>query len=193
MTIGELHERVISSEFPPYDPRLRAFMDEKGYEAYKTNRGHTYYLYLSRLVRELRPRRVVELGTDVGRSAAFIMTALPEDGELLTVELGSQPRCDLELFRDDPRLRIVHGSSIEPRVYQAVRDVDLLFIDTDHRYEQISEEWRVWRPRLAKNAVVALDDIHLNPGMDRFWSEIGFPKVDGGSDIHLSGWGILKP
>lgn len=192
-TAAELHERVIRSDFPPYDPRLGVFMDERGYEAYKTNTGHTYYLYLSRLVRELHPKRVVELGTDIGRSAAFIMTTLPAEAEFLTVEIGSQPRKDLELFRDDPRLRIVQGSSIEPRVYQPVRDVDLLFIDTDHTYGQISEEWRIWRPRLSPNAVVVLDDIHLNEGMDRFWNGIEFPKVDAGSFFHLSGWGLFVP
>lgn len=193
MTIYELHEKVVRSEFPAYDRRLAPFMDEAGYEAYKTNVGHTYYLYLARLVRELAPKRVVELGTDIGRSAAFMMMALGPDSELVTIEIGTQVRCDLSAFAGDPRLKIVVGSSIEPKIYQPVRDIDFLFVDTDHTFEQISEEWRIWSPRLRPGATVALDDIHLNEGMERFWNRITCPKVDCGSAIHLSGWGIFKP
>lgn len=192
MTVSELHERVLRSPFPQYDPRLSPFMDERGYEAYKTNTGHTYYLYLARLVREIAPRRIVELGTDIGRAAAFMMTQLPARSELITVEIGSQIRTDLAACQGDPRLKIVTGSSTDPRVYEPLTDIDLLFIDTDHLYEQISAEWRAYRGRLSKGAVVVFDDIHLNEGMERFWSELPEPKIDAGKDVHFSGWGLVS-
>jgi predicted O-methyltransferase YrrM len=193
MTIQELHEKILSSKCPPYDERLGAFMDEQGYERYKTNTGHTYYLYLAKLVREVRPGRVVELGTDIGRSGAFIMTQLGPEARFITIEAGCQRRRDLDLFMGDPRLKIVTGNSIDPEVYGPILDVDFLFIDTDHTYEQISKEWKAWSPRLAKGAVVAMDDIHLNEGMERFWNELDVPKVDCGREIHESGWGIAAP
>jgi predicted O-methyltransferase YrrM len=192
MNILELHERVLNSPFPPYDSRLSPFMDERGYEAYKSNTGHTYYLYLARLVRELAPKRLVELGTDIGRAAAFMMTQLPARSEFITVEIGSQPRTDLAACHGDPRLKIVTGSSTDPSVYEPLQDIDLLFIDTDHRYEQVSAEWQIYRGRLSKGAVVVFDDIHLNPGMEQFWAELPEPKVDAGKDIHFSGWGMFS-
>ncbi len=39
-----------------------------------------------RLIKKLRPRRVLELGTGIGASAAFIADALPEGGVLTTLE-----------------------------------------------------------------------------------------------------------
>lgn len=192
MNIQELHDLVLASPFPQYDPRLTPFMDEAGYEAYKTNTGHTYYLYLARLVRELRPRLVVELGTDIGRSAAFIMTQLRGDAEFVTIEIGSQPRTDLAACQGDPRLRIVEGGSLDPRVYGNLSSIDLLFIDTDHRYEQIFAEWGIYQERLSPGAVVVFDDIHLNEGMERFWAEVSGQKVDAGKDIHFSGWGLVS-
>lgn len=192
MNILELHDRVLASPFPPYDSRLSPFMDERGYEAYKTNTGHTYYLYLARLVRELAPKRLVELGTDIGRAAAFMTTQLPARSEFITVEIGRQLRTDLAACQGDPRLKIVEGSSTDPRIYETLRDIDLLFIDTDHRYEQVSAEWEAYQNRLSKGAVVVFDDIHLNEGMERFWKELPEPKIDAGRDIHFSGWGLLQ-
>lgn len=192
MNILELHNRVLAAPFPPYDSRLSPFMDERGYEAYKTNTGHTYYLYLARLVRELAPKRLVELGTDIGRASAFMMTQLPARSEFITVEIGSQVRTDLAACQGDPRLKIVEGSSTDPLIYEPLRDIDLLFIDTDHRYLQVAAEWEAYRNRLSKGAVVVFDDIHLNEGMERFWKELPDPKIDAGSEIHFSGWGLLQ-
>lgn len=193
MRIEELHERIEKAPPPPYDERLSGFMDARGYKDYEHNRGHTYYLYLAKLVRELRPHLAVELGTDIGRSAAFMMTQLGPDSKFVTVEIGTQIRTDLSLFSGDPRLEIVVGSSTEPRVYQPIRNVDFLFIDTDHTYEQVSAEWKIWVPRLSPGAIVAADDIHLNPGMEKWWNELACPKVDCGREIHISGWGIVQP
>lgn len=195
MKIDELHRKVMALEPLPYDPRLSAAISEEGYKRYRTNTGHTYYLYLQALVRILRPRLILELGTDIGRSAAFMMTALPLNSRLVTVELGPQPRTDLVPFAGDQRLSILHGDSRDLSVYGMldVRFIDLLYIDSDHNYEQVRAEWDLYRHFMAPGAVVAMDDIHLNPGMERFWNELPFTKVDAGRDIHVSGWGIFAP
>lgn len=36
--------------------------------------------------------------------------------------------------------------------------IDLLFIDADHNYEAVREDWRVWIPHVAEDGIVSLDD-----------------------------------
>jgi predicted O-methyltransferase YrrM len=193
--IQELHERVMlrARTQEPYDSRLSVCMSPEEYTRYHTNFGHTYYLYLKTIVRELAPRKVLELGTDIGRSTLFMMLALPKDSSLITVELHDKPRCDLSPFFDDPRLTIVQGDDLDLSIYKErdLSGIDLLYIDTNHDFDQISKEWELYRQFLAKDAIVILDDIHLNAGMDRFWESLSYPKVDGSRTIHFSGWGIF--
>ena len=70
--------------------------------------------------------------------------------------------------------------------------IDLMFIDTEHNYEQIAQEYALYGPFLRNGAMVVLDDIHLNDGMTRFWNEIPHPKVDTGDALHWSGFGIFQ-
>jgi len=195
MDILDVHRRVMELTPLPYDPRLQPAMSAKGYSDYRTNVGHTYYLYLSALVRILKPRKILELGTDIGRSAAFMMTALPESSMLITAEIGTHRRVDLALFQGDPRLKIIQGNDLDLGIYGTLdlSGIDLLYMDSDHTYEQVSREWELYRKFLSPGALVAMDDIHLNEGMERFWNSLPFPKVDAPRDVHFSGWGLVAP
>lgn len=195
MEIEALHRLAMEAEPPPYDPRLRVAMSAEQYLAYRTNTGHTYYLYLNALVRILQPKKILELGTDIGRSAAFMMVALPADSTLITVEIGTQIRTDLMPFQGDPRLKIVQGNDRELSIYGDIDlgGIDFLYIDSDHTYEQVSAEWDIYRHFLAPGALVVMDDIHLNEGLERFWNSLLCPKVDAPRTVHFSGWGILAP
>ncbi len=59
------------------------------------------------------------------------------------------------------------------------KDVDFLFIDGDHRYEGVSIDYGIYRPKV-KRGHIAFHDIHAKPKQDktklievpRFWSEI---------------------
>lgn len=55
-----------------------------------------------------------------------------------------------------------------------VGPVGLLFIDGDHEYESVREDWNAWYPHLAPGAVVAFDDYQTpkNPGVGRFVKEL---------------------
>ena len=193
--LAELDRKVKGAEVPAYDPRLAHIMDEAAYHHYAfQNVGHMYYVYLAKLVRKLRPRRVVELGTDIGRSALFMMTQLPAEAELWTVEVGPHEAIDLAPFRDDPRLHVVKGNDLDSQVIAQVGgEIDLLFIDTNHEFAQVAAEWLIYRDRLSAYGIAAFDDIHLNPGMERFWQGLEDPKHDCGNELHVSGFGLACP
>ncbi|MBS1707756.1 MAG: class I SAM-dependent methyltransferase [Armatimonadetes bacterium] len=174
----------------PYDHRIAPFADEATYRQRLEPGQDKYYHYLRGLVQVLQPKTVVELGTCQGGSALFMLLDLPEDGTLTTIDVAARPEF-LASCMDDPRLRLVEGSSTDPALPErlGLRDVDLLFVDTDHTCAQVAAELAKWLPLVRPGGVIAFDDVHMND-MDDFWDAFDLPKVDCGTQLHWSGFGV---
>lgn len=136
---------------------------------------------LAVMVAQLLPRRIVELGTGDGYTAARLMLILPEGGTLTCVNWPNPPSGDrpwryLEPWRADPRLDMVFGDTRDPAVVaRAPDDIDFLIIDSTHTAECAAEEWRLYRPKLAEGATVVCDDIDHND-MRSFWDALPYDK-----------------
>lgn len=191
--LRELHMLALDYSQIKYDHRYSAAMDEGQFNNLKTNIGCNYYLYLYNLVKLYKPSNIVELGTSIGRSAMFMMTALQKSSKLTTIEISSFMRTDLTHFIDDSRLTIVYGSDIDPATYDELDldNIDFLFIDAMHSYEHVNIEWSIYKRFLTNGALVVMDDIHLNDGMSKFWNDLEYDKIDTGKSIHFSGFGIF--
>jgi len=104
-------------------------------------------------------RRIVEFGTFSGYSALSMAAALPEDGQLFTLELDPDRAAFARGYMD----RSPHGSKIEILVGPALDSVarldgpfDLAFIDADKPgyvgyYEAVL-------PRLSERGLIAVDN-----------------------------------
>ncbi len=105
-------------------------------------------------------RRVVELGTATGWTAAAFVLADPAR-VVVSCDPNVQPGRDryLRLLRSSTRARIelVHAAGVEAAAMDA-REVDLLFIDSSHERQATIDEWHAWRPRLAPNGLVVFHD-----------------------------------
>jgi len=112
--------------------------------------------YLYRLVRELRPRTVVEIGRFRGGSTFLIAAAL-DDGVLHSydietrhgragAELDRQLSAALERYGFDDRvlLHVASSQSAEP----PADAIDVLFVDGDHREEGVRADFERWAPQL---------------------------------------------
>ena len=98
--------------------------------------GHIQGKLLELLVRMLRPRNILEIGTFTGYSALCMAAGLEEDGVLDTVEVDDE----LEEFAASFFRRSPHGQKIRQHVGSALDIVptlgytfDLVFIDGDKR------------------------------------------------------------
>ncbi len=193
MNLQDLYHHVITDPLYPYDERLGVAMTEDQYKAYPFNKGHTYYTFLNKLVRRLAPKKVLELGTSQGRSGLFMMTALPTESQRVTVDVGSFLRTDLAAFAYDERIKIVYGNDLDDAVAAEIgTGFDMVFSDSEHTYEHVVVEWEKYRHTFNDRAIVVMDDIHLNEGMERFWNSLKYEKIDTGADLHFSGFGILE-
>ncbi|WP_027005160.1 class I SAM-dependent methyltransferase [Conexibacter woesei] len=128
-------------------------------------------------------RRVVELGTATGWTAAALVLADPER-RVVSCDPVVQPNREryLDLLRAPDRARLtllaVDGADAAADGV-AEGPVDLLFVDSSHTRDATLQEWHAWRPRLAPGALVVFDD-HGHPD---------FPGVaEAVAELGLSGW-----
>lgn len=129
-----------------------------------------YYHFLAGLARLLDAKRIVEIGTFHGGSAKALSRGAPK-AEVVTVDIISRAS---GAFREFPNITQVIGDSTEPATARRVGGpADLVFIDSLHTYRQTKDNLRLY-----VGQYVVLDDIRLNDGMARLWSEI-----PGGVDV----------
>ncbi|MBI4464229.1 MAG: class I SAM-dependent methyltransferase [Acidobacteria bacterium] len=115
----------------------------------------TDLILMQELIAKLRPTRIVETGTYLGRTAIFyasILHLLGMDGHVVSVDIRIHPeaRSHIEAspFRD--RIHLIEGDSNSESVHQQLqnrlRDQDnvLVCLDSDHSYAHTLAELRLF-------------------------------------------------
>jgi predicted O-methyltransferase YrrM len=133
-----------------------------------------------RIVRELRPRTCLELGTAFGMSAAYQAAALELEGVGRVVTLDAEPRvvaiaratlADLGLAsRVEQREGAIEDILVN--VAAEIAPVDYAFMDAEHTESATVSAFETMLPHLADGAVVVVDDVNLNDEMRRAWESI---------------------
>jgi len=134
---------------------------------------------LFQLIRHLRPRNVLELGTSVGMSALYMASAAAENesGTVVTLE-GADALAEIasESFEraDLSNVEIVRGAFRDTlsAVLENRAAFDFAFIDGHHDEIATKQYWNAVASALSNGSVVVFDDIHWSAGMEQAWSEI---------------------
>lgn len=98
--------------------------------------GHFQGRILKMLVRMIRPKHVLEIGTFAGYSALCLAEGLPEDGHVHTIEIDDELECFIrDQLAQSPlseRITLHIGDALDiiPHMNQSF---DLVFIDADKR------------------------------------------------------------
>jgi len=154
-------------------------------------------LGLAEIVANLKPRRVLEIGT-AGGGTLFIWCRLAsDDATVISVDLpggpfgGGYPMWRAVLYRyfrkPQQKLHLIRGDSHDPRTLEKVEkilegeELDFLFIDADHTYEGVRRDFEMYSPLVRRGGVVAFHDIvphdrahdpYGQVGVPKFWNEI---------------------
>jgi predicted O-methyltransferase YrrM len=146
----------------------------------------------------LQPESVLELGTCVGVSAAYIGAALELNGHgrLVTLEGGTslvqRSQHTLEELGLDGRVTVVHGpfgQTLEPTL-QELGSVDLAFVDGHHQEEPTLRYTEQIEGHLTQQAVLAYDDIAWSAGMQSAWRQLcAAPGC--AQSVDLGGMGLI--
>lgn len=155
-------------------------------------------LLLYFLVRERVPvPTVVELGSWKGRSTIWLASALRDRGEgkVFAIDTWRGTQCELEHRRMlrgyaenqllEEFIQNLHRAGLErlvepiqstsadaSRSWPHDRLIGLLFIDADHTYEAVSEDFRLWSPLVVCGGYIVLDDVPGWPGPTRLALEL---------------------
>jgi len=161
------------------------------------------------LVDVLRPRTIVELGTERGMSYSAMCQAVKS--------LSLATRCfAVDTWKGDEHAgfypeevykefaafhdahysafsRLIRSSFDEALSYFEDGSIDLLHIDGFHTYEAVRHDFDFWQAKLSADAVVLLHDINVrenNFAVFRLWSEVtaGQPHF---AFLHGHGLGVL--
>jgi predicted O-methyltransferase YrrM len=157
-----------------------------------------YGALLFRIVKFYRPHYVLELGTSLGISTAYLAladnTAVVVTGEG-NYAVASHARENLETLRLT-NVRIITGNfdNTLPEMVSAIPHVDLAFIDANHRKKPTIGYFNELLKKVTSNSIVIFDDIHWSRGMEQAWREIkGHPSVMLTIDIFFFGIIFFRP
>lgn len=166
-----------------------------------------------RLVDEMRPGAMLEIGTASGGTLFLLARLASEDAVIISVDLPggrfgggySSGRAHIyRLFgRWRQKMHLVRADSHDPSTLEKVegilkgRPLDLLFIDGDHTYEGVKKDFELYSRLVRKGGVIAFHDIVVHPpetGCDvhSFWEEVkkGYRHREFITDSNQKAFGI---
>jgi predicted O-methyltransferase YrrM len=163
-------------------------------------------LFLYWLVRQVKPRTIVQTGVCNGLSAAFMMLGLVKNGPEGTLHVIDLP----PVFNpDDPvwtaegkvygvvipegrtsgwlvpdayrtRFEVWNGDAKEllPKMVDKVESIDFFYHDSDHSYNHMMFEFQQAKRKLSKGGLVVGDDVSWNASVWDFADEFDVPSYN---------------
>lgn len=159
-------------------------------EMLERDQTRTYYRFLYLLSKALGPSLVVELGSQSLRSTAHLAAGCPES---LVIGIDPEPWEDPKIMTNCPNIRIIKSRSQDVDLTKMEDRIDLLFIDSEHSYDQVMFEMTNFGALVKTGGVILVDDINYPewPGVRKAWEEINAKKKIELNDLHMSGFGAI--
>jgi predicted O-methyltransferase YrrM len=156
-----------------------------------------YAQLLYRLVRYYQPQSVLELGTSLGITTAYLATANPEatintiEGSLAIANVATENFTKLHLA--NIRQGVGNFDLLLPEAIHELKSIDLAYVDGNHRYEPTIRYFNHLLPALHNHSILVFDDIHWSEEMEKAWEEIKqHPSVLCTIDIFFLGFVFFR-
>ena len=148
---------------------------------------------LYRLIKYMKPERVLEIGTSLGITTSYLASANPE-ARILTLE--GCPELSRKAKEHFGRLGIKNVEVIEgnfedtlSKALEKLGGVDFVFIDGNHRKEALLDYYGKCLAFSNNNTIMVLDDIRASKGMEQAWGQIWqMEEIRISLDLFFSGW-----
>ncbi|NRF38774.1 O-methyltransferase [Pedobacter foliorum] len=129
-----------------------------------------------RLAKDNNPKSIIELGTCLGITTAYLSKACPE-AEVITIE-GCPETAKVaynnfkELDLENVELQVGNFDVLLPDVIANAEKLDFVYIDGNHRKEATLNYFKWCLPKVQENSLLIFDDIYWSKGMKEAWEEI---------------------
>lgn len=148
---------------------------------------------LAKLVKELKPKTVLEIGTAEGGTLFLFSRLADSHAKVISVDLpggefgGGYPEWKIDLYKSFSlpfqELYLLrensHSNSTREQVKEIIgaTPIDFLFIDGDHTYEGAKNDFEMYAPLVKDGGIIAFHDIAQHPpekncNVHKFWEEI---------------------
>ncbi len=154
---------------------------------------------LYRIVKQLKPEIILEMGTSVGISSIYQVSGSPEsffigiEGCATTAAIAEQ---SLKKFSEGNNYSLVIGNFdvMLPGVLEKLNMVDFVFIDGNHAYKPVMRYFNQLLPYMQETSVIAFHDIYWSAEMEKAWNEIKQnPSVTISIDLFHMGLVFFRP
>ncbi|MFL5808432.1 MAG: O-methyltransferase [Flavisolibacter sp.] len=157
-----------------------------------------YAQLLYRLAKHYQPRTIVELGTSLGITTAYLSKADPT-AEIITIEGNENIHVIAkDNFRktgcENIEALIGNFDSVLPSVINHLSShIGLAYIDGNHRYEPTMRYFTQFLSVISTESILVFDDIHWSVEMEKAWEEIkAHPGVQYTIDIFFLGFVFFR-
>lgn len=135
-----------------------------------------YGQLLFRLVDHFQPDTILELGTSLGISSAYMAVANSKS-KLITIE-GCEEIADIakqsfkQLELKNVEQVVGNFDQVLPDVLKKMDSLDFVFFDGNHRKEPTLNYFRQCLEKATEKSIFIFDDIYWSPEMTEAWEEI---------------------
>lgn len=157
-----------------------------------------YGQLLYRMVKKYQPATILELGTSLGITTAYLSLGAPE-ARLITME-GS-PEIAAAAKRNFEGLQLSSPELVEGNFDETLAPVlaglpliDFVFVDGNHRREPTERYFEQLLPHCGDQTILIFDDIHWSQEMEEAWATIcSHQRVRCTIDLFFIGIVLLRP
>ena len=182
-----LHDIIIKTQSNPYinwndETLVDLIRHDDVFNIFIFNKdgNHGYFSLLHNLTSNI-DGTIVELGNREGLGILSVYDALQPNSEFYTLDIIDDVRFINDKIKNDPRVHILNdfNSLDKKRIANTFdkKSISLIFLDTIHTYEQVTEEFKLWEPYMKDDCVMCIDDIRdYMPGRTkwRFHTELDY-------------------
>lgn len=145
-----------------------------------------------RLARYAAPKTIIELGTCLGTTTAYLAKASPGasiysvEGCPQTAALAAENLAALGI--NTVHLLTGNFDTVLPEIIGKEQQLDFVFIDGNHRKQATLNYFYQCLPKITETSVLIFDDIYWSGGMKEAWAEIRrHPQVNVTVDLFWIG------
>lgn len=152
---------------------------------------------IHRLAADLKPGNIIELGTCLGITTAYLAKAAPK-ARVISIE-GCPETAAIaienlkKLHIGNTEIIVGDFDIILPNIIRDIPLLDFVFIDGNHRKNATLNYFKWCLPKLGENSLMIFDDIYWSRGMKEAWEQIkAHPEVSVTIDLFWIGLVFVK-